>query len=81
MNHEDLPQEAQEALKDYVDVTEKGNSVEVVPDPKVPGAYALQVTRIEGKHPYVFHLLWTKGEYDECDFTEWPPVSGDLQFF
>lgn len=82
INHTVLPEDALKALEDYVDVNKKGNSVEVVPDPKVDGTYAVKVSRMEGrsKTPCEFHLLWNRGAYDECDFECWPPISGELQF-
>ena len=78
-----LPEDALEALEIYVDYEKPENKVEVVEDPKVDGTYALQIHRSEGKNrkPYVFHLLWYKGGYDEVEFDNFPPTSGDLRFF
>jgi hypothetical protein len=75
MNIELLPEEAREALKDYVDITKQENSVSVVEDPKVIGAYAIKVNR----NGYEFHLLWNAHYQDleEVEFTTWPPTSGE----
>jgi len=75
-----LPDNAIEALKNYVDIDNPNNIINIVPDPKVPGVFALQIYR--GK--YKFHLLWTNdgcGDFDGVEFESWPPTTGDLQFF
>jgi hypothetical protein len=73
-----LPAKAQEELKCYVDITKKGNSIDVVEDPKVIGAYAIKVNR----QGYEFHLLWSAHHQDleEVEFDSWPPTSGEPQF-
>jgi hypothetical protein len=72
-----LPAKAQEELKDYVDITLDGNSVECIEDPKVIGAYAIKVTR-QGD---TFHLLWSAHHQDleGVEFDTWPPESGEPQ--
>lgn len=78
-----LPKDALEELRGYVDYDKPGNKVEVVRDPQVDGTYAVRVYRKEeGKdEPYVFDLLWYKGGYDEVEFEQWPPKSGNLRFW
>lgn len=77
-----LPQEAIKQIADY-DVT-SNTKVEVYPDPKVDGTYAVRVYRDD----LTFDLLWYKGGFDEISsdeneygFKTWPPFSGNLQFF
>ncbi len=74
-----LPQEALEELSDYVDYRNPENKIEVYPDPKVDGTFALRVFR--KKDGVTFDLLWNRGAYDGVEFDSWPPVSGDLKFF
>jgi hypothetical protein len=74
-----LPKEALDELNDYVDYKDTENKIEVVPDPRVDGAYAVRVYRKEDN--YTFDLLWNRGAYDELEFTSWPPTSGNLKFF
>lgn len=78
-----LPKEAIKELEMYVNVDNPSNKIEVYPDPQVEGTYALRITRNEHghTHPEVFTLLWNKGGYDEIDFDEFPPKSGNLKFF
>jgi GTP cyclohydrolase II len=80
---ERLPQEAQVQLSEIYDVTHD-TVVEVYPDPKVDGTYAVRVHRDD----LTFDLLWYKGGFDEISsdeneygFKSWPPFSGDLKFF
>jgi len=70
-----LPENALKQLEDYID--DKNTKVEVYPDPKVDGTYALRVYRED----LTFDLLWYKNGFDEVDFPTWPPISGDLRFF
>jgi hypothetical protein len=72
-----LPESALKQLEDYIDLDDKNTKVEVYPDPKVDGTYALRVYRED----LTFDLLWYKNGFDEVDFTTWPPISGDLRFF
>jgi hypothetical protein len=72
-----LPKEALSELEMYVDYKNPKNKVEVYPDPKVEGTYAVRVYRTD----LTFDLLWYKGGYDEVDFDQWPPKSGNLKFF
>ena len=74
-----LPVDALKELSDYVDYKDSENKVEVVPDPRVDGTYAVRVYRKEDN--VTFDLLWNRGAYDELEFTNWPPTSGDLKFF
>jgi hypothetical protein len=74
-----LPKEALDELNVYVDYKDTENKIEVVPDPRVDGAYAVRVYRKEDD--ITFDLLWNRGAYDELEFTSWPPTSGDLKFF
>jgi len=76
--YKSLPKEALQELMDYVDYTDKDNVVKVVPDPKVWGTFALRIFRSSDN--YVFDLLWYSGGFDEVDFEQFPPVSGDLKF-
>ena len=78
-----LPKEAIEKLKLYVNVDNDNNKIEVYPDPKVDGSYALRIHRYSGGNarPYVFTLLWNHGDFDEVDFDEFPPKSGNLKFW
>ena len=76
--YKSLPDEALRELLDYVDYTDKDNVIKVVPDPKVWGTFALRIFRSSDN--YVFDLLWYKGGFDEVDFEQFPPVSGDLKF-
>ena len=76
-----LPSEAIEALSYYVNSDTK---IEVYPDPKVEGTYAVRVYRED----LTFDLLWCKGGFDEISsdeneygFSTWPPKSGELKFF
>lgn len=81
-----LPQEALVELEMYVDYKNPENKIEVYPDPKVDGTYAVRVYR--KKDNFTFDLLWNRGAFDEMSsdenesgFSTWPPVSGDLKFF
>ncbi len=74
-----LPKEALDELNDYVDYQNSENKVEVVPDPRVDGSYAVRVYRSSDNA--TFDLLWNRGAYDELEFTSWPPTSGNLKFF
>ena len=75
-----LPKEALDELTDYVDYKNPENKIEVVPDPRVDGTYAVRVYR--KSDDVTFDLLWNRGAYDELEgFTTWPPTSGDLKFF
>ncbi len=74
-----LPKEALDELEMYVDYKDKKNKIKVYPDPKVDGTYAVRVYRDSDK--YEFDLLWNKGGYDEVEFEEFPPKSGNLKFF
>jgi hypothetical protein len=73
-----LPEDALRELTDYVDYKDPENKIEVVPDPRVDGTYAVRVY----SNNFTFDLLWNRGAYDELEgFTTWPPTSGDLKFF
>lgn len=81
-----LPEDAKRELLDYVDYTNPENRIEVVPDPKVDGTFAVRVHR--KKDNFTFDLLWNRGAFDEISseenesgFSTWPPVSGNLKFF
>jgi len=74
-----LPKEALDELNDYVDYKDTENKIEVVPDPRVDGSYAVRVYRRSDN--VTFDLLWNRGAYDELEFTSWPPTSGNLKFF
>lgn len=77
-----LPEDAQKRLKEeYLD--SEDTKIEVYPDPKVDGTYAIRVYRMD----LTFDLLWYKGGFDEISsdeneygFATWPPISGDLKF-
>lgn len=69
-------------------------SVEVMPDPKVPGTFAARFTDTERDGENV-DLLFITGQgpsdvdddavldatLEEVEFESWPPASGDLKFF
>lgn len=74
-----LPEDALKELEMYVDYNNLENKIEVIPDPRVDGTYAVRVYRKEDD--YTFDLLWNRGAFDEVEFSSWPPVSGDLKFF
>lgn len=75
-----LPKQAIDELDMYVDVNDPENKIEVYPDPKVEGTYAVRVYRKSDNH--TFDLLWNRGGFDEMDgFETWPPKSGNLKFF
>lgn len=74
-----LPKEALDGLNDYVDYKDPENKIEVCPDPKVDGTFAVRVYRSSDN--YTFDLLWNRGAYDGLDFTTWPPTSGEPKFF
>jgi hypothetical protein len=74
-----LPEDALKELLDYVDYQNSENKIEVVPDPRVDGTYAVRVYR--SSDDVTFDLLWNRGAYDELEFSSWPPVSGNLKFF
>ena len=74
-DHTILPLDALKELKDYVDYEDPKNKIEVVRDPYVSGAYALQVYR--AKDNAKFHLLWNRGAYDEGEFDSFPPGSSE----
>lgn len=74
-----LPEDALKELSDYVDYNNPENKVEVVPDPRVDGTFALRVYR--KSDDCTFDLLWNRGDYDGVEFSSWPPTSGDLKFF
>lgn len=71
-----LPEEAKIELNKYY-IDSNTNRIEVYPDPKVEGTYAV---RVFSKH-LDFDLLWYKGGFDEVYFTNWPPSSEELRFF
>lgn len=79
LGYEILPSEALEELKMYVDYDNPENKIEVVEDPRVEGTYAVRVYR--KSDDYTFDLLWYKGGYDEVEFEQWPPISGELRFW
>ena len=75
-----LPEDALKELTDYVDYKNPDNKIEVFPDPRVDGTYAVRFYRKSDN--FTFDLLWNRGAYDELEgFTTWPPTSGDLKFF
>jgi hypothetical protein len=80
-----LPIHALKELDMYVDYKNPENKIEVYPDPKVDGTYAVRVYRKEDD--ITFDLLWYKGGFDEISsdeneygFSQWPPISGELKF-
>jgi hypothetical protein len=74
-----LPEDALKELLCYVDYNNPDNKIEVIPDPRVDGTYAVRVYRSDDG--YTFDLLWNRGAFDEVEFSSWPPVSGNLKFF
>ena len=77
--YEILPKDALNELEMYVDYKDKKNKVQVYPDPRVDGTYAVRVYRDDDK--LEFDLLWNHGRYDEVEFEEFPPKSTGLKFF
>jgi hypothetical protein len=85
-NYKILPKKALIQLKgDYVNYKDPQNKIEVFPDPKVDGTYAIRVYR--KSDDFIFDLLWNKGGFDEVSsegneygFEQWPPISGELKF-
>lgn len=81
-NKNKLPKEIWEQLvNEYLDTPD--TKIDVCPDPKVDGTYAVRVYR----NDLTFDLLWYKGGFDEISsdeneygFSTWPPISGDLKF-
>ena len=49
--------------------------VEVVEDPSVSGVYAIQVTRRDGPHQFVYHSQLGADGVEEVEFTSWPPTT------
>ena len=74
-----LPEDALKELLCYVDYNNPENKIEVIPDPRVDGTYAVRVYRSDDG--YTFDLLWNRGAFDEVEFSSWPPNSGNLKFF
>jgi hypothetical protein len=82
-NKHGLPQQAIEEFKTYCSAS-LGAEVKIVPDPRVPGTFAIHVTRPRSEDEVdTFGLLWMENstQFFECEFETWPPESGDLQFF
>lgn len=78
--YEILPKIALDKLVSYVeDYKNPENRIQVFPDPRVDGTYAVRIYR--KSDDYEFDLLWNHGDYDEVEFEEFPPKSGDLKFF
>jgi hypothetical protein len=90
-NKTELSKLSKDAIKElfdaYADRKDINLKVEVVADPQLEGVYALQVTRTRErckKKTEVIQLLWTNDQhkqFDEVEFTHWPPYSGQLKFF
>ena len=49
--------------------------VEVFEDPSVSGVYAIQVTRREGPHQFLYHSEMGEDGVEEVVFTSWPPTT------
>lgn len=68
---------------------ERPKSIEIAIDAKVKGTYAIR-SKTKNK-TYLYWLLvgvdnnWTADDVcnnlEECEFTTWPPISGQLKFF
>lgn len=71
-----LPLEAQKKLGEWY--ADKNDIIRVVPDPKVPGSFAVEV---EGPKGEKMHLIWHHDGFDEVEFDTFPPESGDLKWF
>lgn len=79
----------------YITDWEDVKNLKVFPDPNVEGTFAIRVTvqsavcyRLDNEEKEISYtqdidLLWNKGDYDECEFSSWPPSSNpnNLQFF
>jgi hypothetical protein len=83
-----LPAEAWKELKKTYVVNLEFDTVEVIADPQLEGVFGVQVTVYGKKKAFskreTFQLLWTNDQwkqFDEVEFTTWPPTSGTLQFF
>jgi len=77
-----LPKEAIANLKELYlekrDLRDSRTKIEVIPDPKVEGTFAVQLIRYipRWKRTETFHFLWYDHFFDECEFSKWPPMSG-----
>jgi len=79
--------------KYYVSGIELPLDIEIVRDPNVPECFAVRVeqeTTITYEHKcetkeikYVedYVLMWTQDDWEDVEFTSWPPVIGCLKFF
>jgi len=56
------------------------DTTEIVRDPIVSGAFAVRLTKMDGR---TVDLLWTatSKEWDECEFESWPPVASNNNLF
>lgn len=78
LNFYNLPVEAQTRLKEEVDSSffnPDKHTIEVVEDPNVYGTYAIRVVETN------VYLIWYHyEEWEECEFEQWPPTIGSLQY-
>lgn len=71
-------------VRDYTGIDIPKKDMDVFPDPKVPGTYAVRVRNFEGRGEDQCFLVYgtdVDTEIEEAEFTEWPPISGELKFF
>jgi len=80
----ELPEEAWHKWVDEFEPIDLKDRVEIKPDPRVAGVYAMQIKRKLGvrEHPWgPGHYLYTHGAWEGVEYETWPPVSGDLKFY
>lgn len=81
LDYKILPKEVLDELKNECDVDYKDtlNKIQVCPDPKVDGVYAIRIYRHRDNTN--FDVLWTHGGFEDVEFEEFPPISGEPRFF
>ena len=79
--YEILPEEVLNELQVECDIDYKDNrnKIQVCPDPKVQGVYAIRFYRHSDKAE--FDVLWSRGGFEDVEFNEFPPKSGEPKFF
>jgi hypothetical protein len=83
LSKESLGKKFKEAIEEYIGG--KIKKIEFVEDPQVQGTYAIRSDKKEEWLLVHYNPAWTvkqtSDNLDEVEFTKWPPVSGELQFF
>jgi hypothetical protein len=52
--------------------------LEIYPDPNVQGTFAIRVDS-DTKEP--IDLLWSHGDFEDVEFSSWPPTSSSNLYF